>query len=63
MDWRFQLNAAPLPWLLEEGEPGVRYLALRDLLVLKASGAWRILATREKWLLKPGRGYNTMYSR
>jgi hypothetical protein len=32
--WRTQLNADPLPWLLEpdEANPGVRYFALRDLL-------------------------------
>lgn len=33
-DWKSQLNADPLPWLLEpdEANPGVRYFALRDLL-------------------------------
>ena len=33
-DWRARLNADPLPWLLErdEANPGVRYMALRDLL-------------------------------
>jgi hypothetical protein len=33
MTWRSKLNADPLPWLLEpdEANPGVRYLALRDL--------------------------------
>jgi len=31
MPWRQQLNANPLPWLLESNSPGVRYLALRDL--------------------------------
>ena len=31
MAWSFQLKADPLPWLLEPGDPGVRYLALRDL--------------------------------
>jgi hypothetical protein len=31
MSWQTQLNADPLPWLLEADEPGVRYLALRDL--------------------------------
>ncbi len=32
MDWRARLNADPLPWLLEPANPGVRYLALTDLL-------------------------------
>ncbi len=33
-DWKAQLNADPLPWLLEpdDANPGVRYFALRDLL-------------------------------
>ncbi len=33
-DWKTQLKADPLPWLLEpdEANPGVRYFALRDLL-------------------------------
>ena len=31
MSWKTQLNADPLPWLLEPEDPGVRYLALRDL--------------------------------
>ncbi len=34
MTWRDQLNGDPLPWLLEQDEPGVRYLAQRDLLDL-----------------------------
>jgi hypothetical protein len=32
MAWRDQLNGDPLPWLLAPETPGVRYLALRDLL-------------------------------
>jgi len=32
MPWRDQLHGDPLPWLLEAESPGVRYLALRDLL-------------------------------
>ncbi len=32
MSWLDQLNDDPLSWLLEAGTPGVRYLALRDLL-------------------------------
>lgn len=34
MDWKSRLKADPLPWLLEERDPGVRYLALRDLAAL-----------------------------
>lgn len=32
MSWQEVLNGDPLPWLLEKENPGVRYLALRDLL-------------------------------
>ncbi len=31
MSWKDNLKADPLPWLLEESDPGVRYLALRDI--------------------------------
>lgn len=31
MAWRAQLEGDAIPWLLEPEEPGVRYLALRDL--------------------------------
>jgi hypothetical protein len=31
MSWTDLLNGDPLPWLLEEGDPAVRHLALRDL--------------------------------
>lgn len=34
--WQTQLRADPLPWLLDPDQPGVRYLALRDLLDLPA---------------------------
>jgi hypothetical protein len=34
MDWQSQLNGDPLPWLIEKTDPGVRYLALRDLVGL-----------------------------
>lgn len=37
-------NADPLPWLLEEAAPGVRYLALRDLVEPKASSTHLRLA-------------------
>ncbi len=36
MAWQEQLKGNPLPWLLEKSEPGVRYLALRDLVGLAA---------------------------
>ncbi len=36
MSWQDQLRSDPLPWLLAENGPGVRYLALRDLLGLRA---------------------------
>lgn len=32
MSWKNQLRSDSLPWLLESENPGVRYLALRDLL-------------------------------
>jgi hypothetical protein len=32
MTWQDQPRGDPLPWLLEQDDPGVRYLALRDLL-------------------------------
>ncbi len=34
MSWKNQLHKDSLPWLLEADDPGVRYLALRDLLDL-----------------------------
>jgi hypothetical protein len=34
MSWKSQLHKDPLPWLLETNNPGVRYLALRDILDL-----------------------------
>lgn len=32
VNWRAGLRADPLPWLLEEDEPSIRFYALRDLL-------------------------------
>ncbi len=32
MSWTQKLKADPLPWLLEPEDPGIRYLALRDLM-------------------------------
>jgi hypothetical protein len=37
MSWQTQLNGDSVPWLLEKDEPGVRYLALRDLVGLSAA--------------------------
>jgi hypothetical protein len=37
MSWKNQLRKDPLPWLMESGDPGVRYLALRDLLDLSSN--------------------------
>jgi hypothetical protein len=34
MSWQTQLKGDPFPWLLDPNAPGVRYLALRDLLDL-----------------------------
>ena len=34
--WRAALRADPLPWLLEDGDPAVRHLALQQLLDLPA---------------------------
>lgn len=34
--WREELKADPIPWLLEEDNPSVRYFTLRDLLALPA---------------------------
>lgn len=39
MSWQEVLNGDPLPWLLEKENPGVRYLALRDLLDATESDA------------------------
>jgi len=42
MNWRTQLNAHPLPLLLEESEPGVRYLVLRGLLDRPVTPSWKV---------------------
>lgn len=39
MSWREQLNGDSLAWLLEPDSPGVRYLAMRDLLDLPSDDA------------------------
>jgi hypothetical protein len=51
MSWKTQLRCDSLPWLLESENPGVRYLAMRDLLDLspddKKLKAARKLAHKE----------------
>jgi hypothetical protein len=39
MSWQSQLKGDPLPWLLDDDSPGVRYLALRDILALPPESA------------------------
>jgi hypothetical protein len=46
MAWQDQLNGDPIPWLLEAGSPGARYLALRDILDTPA-GAPELHAARQ----------------
>jgi hypothetical protein len=46
MAWQDQLNGDSLAWLLEPDDPGVRYLALRDLLDRPADDA-ELLAARQ----------------
>lgn len=47
MTWQDELNGDALSWLLEPDEPGVRYLALRDLLDRQPDDP-ELLAAREK---------------
>jgi hypothetical protein len=44
-DWKKQLKADPTDWLLEPGDPGVRYLALRDIV---DAGEKEVKAARTK---------------
>jgi hypothetical protein len=46
-NWQEQLHSAPMPWLLSPDNPGVRYLALRDLLDLPEADG-ELSAAREK---------------
>jgi hypothetical protein len=46
MPWQDQLNGDSLAWLLEPDSPGVRYLALRDVVELPADDA-RLRAARK----------------
>ena len=47
MSWLEQLNGDTLSWLLEENEPGVRYLAMRDLLELPADDVELVTAQKK----------------
>jgi hypothetical protein len=47
MDWKEQLHGDTLSWLLETDNPGVRYLAMRDLLDKEKSDA-EFETTRQK---------------
>jgi len=53
MAWKEQLNEDSLSWLLEENEPGVRYLALRDLLDLPEDDHELIAAKRKAHIEGP----------
>jgi hypothetical protein len=75
--WKKLLKADPTDWLLEEDDPGVRYLALRDIV---EAGEKEIKAARTKahrdgpisevlhkmdkegFWVKPGAGYFPMYT-
>lgn len=46
MSWQTQLRNDPLPWLLEQSAPGVRYLALRDLIELAPDDPQLVAARR-----------------
>ncbi len=52
MSWQTQLKSDSLAWLLEKDDPGVRYLALRDLIGLSADD--RELRTARKAAHKQG---------
>ena len=47
MSWQERLNGDPLKWLLEADDPGVCYLALRDLCDLEVDDP-KLLAARER---------------
>jgi hypothetical protein len=53
MDWHGKLNDDPMRWLLETEDPGVRYLALRDLLDKPLDDAELIEARAEAHLHGP----------
>jgi hypothetical protein len=47
MNWQEQFKGETIDWLLETDEPGVRYLALRDLVTLPSDEA-ELVSAREK---------------
>jgi len=47
MSWKEQLNGDTVSWLLEENKPGVRYLAMRELLEFPLDDA-ELLVAQEK---------------
>jgi hypothetical protein len=51
--WQDQLKSDPLPWLLEPDDPGVRYLALRDLLDRPAADPELLAARRSAHMQGP----------
>ena len=53
MSWLTQLRSDSLPWLLEAVDPGVRYLALRDLLALPADDTELAAAQRAAHVAGP----------
>ena len=53
MSWEEQLNEDSLSWLLEENEPGVRYLTLRDLMDLPEDDHELIAAKRKAHIEEP----------
>ncbi|HEY96943.1 MAG TPA: nitrogen fixation protein NifH [Dehalococcoidia bacterium] len=76
-DWKKVLKADPTDWLLEPDDPGVRYLALRD--IVEAGTAELGIAKKtahisgpiaevlskmdkEGFWVKPGAGYSPMYT-
>jgi hypothetical protein len=76
-DWKKVLKADPIDWLLEPDDPGVRYLALRDIVdadtaeLAKAKKAAHttgpiaeVLSKMDKegFWVKPGTGYIPMYT-
>jgi len=45
--WRDELRGDPIPWLLEKDSPGVRYLAMRDLMNIPGEDAELNAARKE----------------
>jgi hypothetical protein len=46
MSWQEQLNGDAVSWLMEKDKPGVRYLAMRDLLELRAGNSDLVTAQK-----------------